>query len=173
MPAARAGRDHASDSEHSDSSPYIKSGRYNAIGLARAMFMRLSKSIILIALAIALAAGPAQALELLMYRRAGCSWCAAWDRDIGPIYGKSEIGRRAPLRMIDLDHQTGHHISLISPIRYTPTFVLVAQKREIARIEGYPGEDFFWSMLERLIRQLPLDTQNGLSAAPYSSGSGE
>lgn len=173
MPAARAGRDHASDSEHSDSSPYIKSGRYNAIGRARAMFMRLSKSIILIALAIALAAGPAQALELLMYRRAGCSWCAAWDRDIGPIYGKTEIGRRTPLRMIDLDRPGGHHVTLISPIRYTPTFVLVEQNREISRIEGYPGENSFWGLLEKIIRQLPLNTQSGLSAAPYSTESRE
>ena len=42
---------------------------------------------------------------------------------------------------------------LVSPIRFTPTFVLVDDGREIGRIEGYPGEDFFWGLLERLLLQ--------------------
>ena len=55
-----------------------------------------------IALLLALASA-AQATELVMFRRDGCPWCAMWDREIGPIYSKTEIGRRAPLRMLDLD----------------------------------------------------------------------
>ena len=45
--------------------------------------------------------------ELLMYRRAGCPWCAAWDREIGPVYPKTEIGRRLPVRFVDLDKPCG------------------------------------------------------------------
>ncbi|MBL3206218.1 thioredoxin family protein, partial [Klebsiella pneumoniae] len=39
--------------------------------------------------------------------------------------------------------------------RYTPTFILVDGGREIGRIEGYPGADFFWGLLERLAQRLP------------------
>jgi hypothetical protein len=79
------------------------------------------------------------AAELQMYRRDGCPWCRAWDREVGPIYGKTDLGRRIPLRMVDLDRERPA-AALKSPIIYTPTFVLVEGGREIGRIQGYPGE---------------------------------
>ena len=42
-------------------------------------------------------------------------------------------------------------VALKSAIRYTPTFVLVEDGQEKARIEGYPGEFFFWPRLENLL----------------------
>ena len=96
-------------------------------------------------------AAPAAALELLMFRRAGCPWCAAWDREIAPIYPKTEIGKRLPLAQVDLDRAATGKLVLTSPVRYTPTFVVLDGNREIGRIEGYPGEDFFWARLERLV----------------------
>jgi thioredoxin-related protein len=104
-----------------------------------------------------LLAPAADAYELVMFRRAGCPWCAAWDRDIGPIYAKSEVGRRTPLRHVDLDRDAGLKLRLKSPVRFTPTFVLVDGDREIGRIEGYPGEDFFWGLLERLTARPPAE----------------
>jgi hypothetical protein len=105
--------------------------------------------------ALALLANAASAAELVMFRRDGCPWCALWDREIGPIYPKTEIGRRAPLRMVELDRGTGFGIRVKSPIRYTPTFVLVENGQELGRIEGYPGEAFFWGLLESLLERLP------------------
>lgn len=99
-------------------------------------------------------AGPASAAELLMFYRDGCPYCAAWEREIGPIYGKTEIARRAPLRRINLDRETAN-VVLNSRVIYTPTFVLAESDREVARIEGYPGHDFFWTLLERMLEQLP------------------
>lgn len=100
-----------------------------------------------------LAAYPAAAAELVMYRSPGCPYCAAWDRTIGPAYPKSDLGRRAPLRPVDVAARGGPAVALKSPIRFTPTFVLVRDGRELGRIEGYPGEDFFWGLLERLMLQ--------------------
>lgn len=96
---------------------------------------------------------PVQAAELIMYRSAGCPYCAAWDRAIGPIYEKTDLGRRAPLRHVDVAARSQSPIILKSPVRFTPTFVLVQEGRELGRIEGYPGEDFFWGLLERLMLQ--------------------
>jgi thioredoxin-related protein len=107
----------------------------------------------------------ASALELVMYRRAGCPWCAAWDREIGPIYGKTDVGRRLPIRFIDLERANERKFALKSPVRFTPTFVLVDEDREIARIEGYPGEDFFWGALERLLQRPLTKADDGSSRA--------
>lgn len=93
----------------------------------------------------------AGAAELVMYRRAGCPYCAAWDRTIGPIYSKTDAGKRLPIRFVDLDRKDQKPFELLSPIRFTPTFVLAESGRELGRIEGYPGEDFFWGLLERLM----------------------
>ena len=96
----------------------------------------------------------AHAAELLMYRSAGCAWCAAWDREIGPIYPKTEIGQRLPIRFLYLEHEEEPKIALAAPIRFTPTFVLAETGRELGRIEGYPGQDFFWGLVERLAQRL-------------------
>ena len=37
------------------------------------------RSVVAAAMLLLISAGATTALELLMFRRAGCSWCAAWD----------------------------------------------------------------------------------------------
>lgn len=110
-----------------------------------------------LSLAVLLAgfAAQTQAAELLMFRRAGCPWCQAWDEAIGPVYPKSDLGRRLPLRAVDLDRDPPLAVSLARPVRFTPTFVVVEDAREVGRIEGYPGENFFWGLLDKLARGLP------------------
>jgi hypothetical protein len=100
-------------------------------------------------------APPAGAAELVMYRRAGCPWCQAFDEAIGPVYPKTDLGRRLPLRAVDLDRDPPLPVTLERPVHFTPTFVVVEDGREIGRIEGYPGEDFFWGLLDKLARGLP------------------
>ena len=99
-----------------------------------------------------LMANAADAAELVMFRRDGCSWCAKWDREIGSIYPKTEFNLRAPVRLVNLDRS--HDPSIVhAPIRYTPTFVLVEDGKEVGRIEGYPGDEFFWARLENLLER--------------------
>jgi hypothetical protein len=120
---------------------------------------------LILAAVIALTTTAAPAAEVIMFRRDGCPWCVVWDREIGPIYGKSDLGRRAPIRLVDLDRDRDS-VALTRPVRYTPTFVLVEHGREVSRIEGYPGADFFWGLLEGMMRRLPMPASNGLSAIP-------
>jgi len=117
-------------------------------------------------LALVTLAGAVDAAELVMYRRAGCPWCALWDREIGPIYPKTDIGRRIPLRIVDLDRGDDPAVHLRSPVRYVPTLVLVENGEEVGRIEGYPGEAFFWGLLENLVERLPPEgTRSELPAS--------
>jgi thioredoxin-related protein len=98
-------------------------------------------------------AGDSGERALVMYRRVGCPWCKAWDRDIGAIYPRTDLGELFPLREVELGQEGDGGISLSRPVRYTPTFVLVESDTELARIEGYPGEDFFWARLEILVHE--------------------
>jgi hypothetical protein len=117
---------------------------------AKELTLRTLKGLIAV-LALLGTIAPALSAELVMYRRAGCPYCLAWDREIGPVYPKTEIGKTLPLRQVHLDKGKDLSVELKSPIRFTPTFVVVEEGREKARIEGYPGEFFFWGVLEKLL----------------------
>jgi len=127
-------------------------------------FIRSGLSVLALLTASAILAGAAKAAELVMFRRDGCPYCAAWDREIGPIYPKTDIGKRLPLRMVDLDRGDSGNVRTRSPIRYTPTFVLVENGAELGRIEGYPGDAFFWGLLDGLLEKLPPESPKGVSA---------
>lgn len=105
--------------------------------------------------AFILAALPAATAELVMVEEEGCPWCRRWNEEIGGIYAKTEEGQAAPLRRIDIEKPVPPDLTLDMPASYTPTFILVEDGREIGRIEGYPGEDFFWPMLGALLERLP------------------
>ena len=108
----------------------------------------------LLALLLALSA-PAGAAELVMVEEPGCPWCARWDAEIAPAYANSPEAELAPLRRIGLNAPRPDDLSFDAPLRITPTFVLVDGGEEVARIEGYPGEDFFWPLLGQMLDQLP------------------
>jgi thioredoxin-related protein len=94
-------------------------------------------------------------LELLVYERQGCAWCARWDQEIAPIYPKADIGQIAPLRRISLDQKSTTDPILEDPVRFTPTFVLLRSGKEVGRITGYHNDAFFWGLLESMVERLP------------------
>ena len=95
---------------------------------------------------------------LLMAEEDGCFWCAKWNSEIAEIYPKSAEGRAAPLKRFDL-RGPAPEVEFASRVRFTPTFVLVRDGQEIDRIEGYPGQDFFWSLLAMMLQRakIPLE----------------
>lgn len=115
--------------------------------------MRRVLAVTVVALA-SLGAGPTLAadLALLMFEQPGCVYCAQWNQEVAPEYPLTDEGRSAPLRRLQLRDPLPQGVQLRSPPAYTPTFVLVLDGVETGRIEGYPGEDFFWPMLAGLIR---------------------
>lgn len=90
-----------------------------------------------------------------MAEEEGCVWCEAWNETIAPIYPKTTEGKRAPLRRVDIHDDLPADLDFDPPIYFTPTFILMEDGQEVGRIEGYPGEDFFWGLLGLLIDQLP------------------
>lgn len=93
---------------------------------------------------------PFMAADLVMVEQDGCHWCAKWDAEIAPIYPKTEEGKRAPLRRVDL-RDLPDDIEFTSRPVFTPTFALVENGQELGRIEGYAGDEFFWFILAKLL----------------------
>jgi thioredoxin-related protein len=113
-----------------------------------------SRAVLFGTMFIALRLSNARAAELIMFEQAGCEWCEVFDREIAPVYGKTEEGLRAPLRRVDTARRLPPDLAFIEPERLTPLFVLVDGGREIGRIRGYPGEDHFWGLLGVLLKKL-------------------
>ena len=98
-------------------------------------------------------------VELVMFDDPGCPYCRQWHREVGAAYRNSPEGRRAPLRQVMLRSGTPSDLKLVSPVRASPTFVLVLDGREVGRLLGYGGADFFWGQLEGLMKKLKAGSQ--------------
>lgn len=90
---------------------------------------------------------------LVMVEQDGCVYCRRWHADVGEIYPLTEFAESAPLRIVDL-HDLPADLTFASRVIFTPTFVLVEDGQEIARAEGYVGDELFWMHMDLLSRQL-------------------
>jgi hypothetical protein len=106
-------------------------------------------------MAVGFAPAPAAALELVMFQQVGCPYCAEWNAAVGPGYPKSTEGKLAPLRRVDIHQPIPADLAgvLVEPV--TPVFVVVDNGKEIGRIRGYPGADFFWFLLDQVLAKVP------------------
>lgn len=96
----------------------------------------------------------AAAAQLIMLEEDGCPWCEQWNKEVGVIYHKTPEGKQAPLRRIDIHDPLPDDLKFLVKGGYTPTFVLVENGRELGRIRGYPGEDFFWGLFGKMLKRL-------------------
>ncbi len=100
-------------------------------------------------------AGVANAAQLLMMEQPGCAWCKRWHEEIGAAYPKTKEGRIAPIRFVDITEPWPEDLAGIRRERMTPTFVLLDDGVEVARLRGYPGDQFFWPLLDEMLQELP------------------
>lgn len=85
---------------------------------------------------------------LLLVEDRGCPYCARWDREVGPAYARSPEGRFAPLVR---RFRGAPDVGFLDGVVFSPTFVVLKEGKEIGRIVGYAGPDFFWSELSPLL----------------------
>jgi hypothetical protein len=99
-----------------------------------------------------IAGGPA---VLVMLERHDCAWCRRWHREVGQAsWDRSDLGRRAPLRRVDVAGGLPEDLGFLRNWRFTPTFVLVQDGAELGRIIGYQADLFFWQQAEVLLGRL-------------------
>ncbi len=121
--------------------------------------MALFRTLILALIGWAPLSASAGETYLLMAEEHGCLWCERWNEEISHIYPKTREGRTAPLVRYDLHGEAPEDVSFKARVHFTPTFILVHGGNEVGRIEGYPGEDFFWGLLTMMFDQadIPLE----------------
>ncbi len=101
------------------------------------------------------AARPLKAAELILFERKYCPWCLRWNKEVGVVYARTEEGRAAPLRRVDMDAPRPADLRGIKGLVYSPTFVLLDDAgREVGRIEGYQYEGAFWVALDALLEKM-------------------
>lgn len=116
--------------------------------------MRTIRRLLLGMILAASAAGSLHAeMELAMIEQPGCNWCARWNAEIAPIYPKTTEALVAPLRRLQLHAPLPDNVTLARPAVFTPTFILLVDGVEVSRIEGYPSADFFWGLLDEMIKK--------------------
>ena len=93
-----------------------------------------------------------------MVEQEGCVYCEKFNREIAIAYPKTAEGKRAPLRRVDLHEPWPDDLSQIRIERFTPTFILVDNNKEYARITGYPGDEYFWFLLGEMLDKLDTDS---------------
>lgn len=118
---------------------------------------------------VASAPGSARAAELIMLEQDGCHWCEVWNEEIGIAYPKTDEGKLAPLRRVDIHAPLPADLEGLKKANYTPTFVVWHNGREIDRLRGYPGDHFFWPMLQQMLGKIDKPDTGNSSA----SGAGE
>lgn len=98
--------------------------------------------------------------RLVMVEEKGCIWCARWNEELSDIYPKTPEGKAAPLLRIDIHDARPEGITFARSLHFTPTFVLIVDGVEASRIEGYPGEDFFWGLLGQMLSRADVDVNS-------------
>jgi len=93
-------------------------------------------------------------VTLVMIEEIGCPYCVRWHEEIGSIYRNTDEGKFAPLKTIFI-HESGAR--QFEQVVYTPTFIVMNKGREVGRILGYSGQNFFWPMLEEILKKVGYD----------------
>jgi hypothetical protein len=89
-------------------------------------------------------ATPARAdMRLYLFEIADCAACDRFHGEVLQDYWTSEASRTLPLTIVDLNALGTAGQPLRSPIRIVPTFVVMRDGTEIARLTGYPGKAAF------------------------------
>ncbi len=92
--------------------------------------------------------------QLIMFEQQGCEWCEVWNEEIGAVLPKTPEGKCAKFSRFDIHNPTSKVLEKIKPIIYTPTFVVFEDGKEVGRVLGYAGEDFFWFQLASQLKKL-------------------
>ena len=119
-----------------------------------AMRVRVVLACAVFAAASVTAASAAPGDSLVMFVQAGCPYCAAWDRDVGKVYPKTDEAKVVPVRRVDIHASRPRDLQAVGGIVYTPTFVIVHCGRELRRIVGYTGPDNFWGLLDEGVKAI-------------------
>jgi len=108
--------------------------------------------VLLIALA-AIYVPIASAAELIYVEWKDCGYCKIFNRQMAGAYASSAIGKKIPLRRVDILRRWPADLKRVSRPTYTPVFILVENGSEVGRFDGYTSPQGFVRNLRRLLQK--------------------
>lgn len=93
-------------------------------------------------------------MRLYVYEIEGCEACAQFHAEALQDYWASQASRSLPLTIVDLNALGTARQPLRSPIRTVPTFVVMRDGIEMARLTGYPGKAAFEAGMAAVIAEV-------------------
>ena len=87
--------------------------------------------------------------RLIMVTSDHCSYCQAWELDVGAVYDKSPYAPTLPLTRVDIGSKKLEDVTFQKPVVGTPTFLIIHNGQEIDRQYGYIGAEMFWWWLSQ------------------------
>lgn len=129
--------------------------RHNLLFLAVAAFVGISVSVSNAGLDVEAPLPNASNLELIVMEAPGCTYCDIFRRDVLPSYQASERAKDVPIRFLDINDASPEELGLDSAIEIVPTFVVLKDHKEVGRIPGYVGPEFFFHSINHLISSAP------------------
>lgn len=90
-------------------------------------------------------------MELVVMEAPGCIYCTLFRRDVLPSYAASPQAKDVPIRFVDLNDEAANDLGLDGPIDVVPTFLVMKNNREVGRIPGYMGPEFFFHGISHII----------------------
>ncbi len=93
--------------------------------------------------------------ELIVMEAPECIYCGLFRRDVLPSYEASERGKDLPIRFVDINDEAANRLVLVAPVDTVPTFLVVKDNKEIGRIPGYMGPEFFFHSINYLLSSAP------------------
>lgn len=94
-------------------------------------------------------------LELVVMEAPGCIYCTIFRRDVLPDYVASPRSKELPIRFVDINDEAANNLGIDSPVDMVPTFVVLKNNKEIGRIPGYTGPEFFFHTINYLLSTAP------------------
>ncbi|WP_119392425.1 transcriptional regulator [Taklimakanibacter lacteus] len=95
----------------------------------------------------------ASAAQLVYVEWKDCGYCKVFNRQMIWAYGSSAVGRKVPLRRVNILGRWPADLKRVSRPSYTPVFILVENGREIGRFAGYTSPQGFTSSLQGLLKR--------------------
>ena len=90
-----------------------------------------------------------------------CDACRQFDREVGPIYSKTDESLTLPLERVLIDDWQANRHQLVecasAEVIGTPTFLQIRNCQELDRITGYSDAELFWLGHRRMINRIESD----------------
>ena len=96
--------------------------------------------------------------KILYFSSEYCIYCKVFDREVYGIYARTDTGKILPMVKVDTFDPQEEYEEIADNVLLTPCFrVYDVAGREVSRIRGYRGEEFWWGELKEIITKMQTE----------------